>query len=80
MPVQALGQHFHPTLGRPTKELYSIAGLLFLQETFNWTNPGAPGSKPICFAVTFSSPPISNAGNVKTSRNIRRLRRRVPSV
>ena len=41
MPVQALGQHFHPTFGRPTKELYSIAGLLFLQETFNWTNAEA---------------------------------------
>jgi hypothetical protein len=41
MPVQALGQHFHPTFGRPTKELYSIAGLLFLQETFDWTNAEA---------------------------------------
>jgi hypothetical protein len=41
MPVQALGQHYHPTLGRPTKELYSIAGLLFVQETFDWTNAEA---------------------------------------
>ena len=41
MPVQALGQHYHPTLGQPTKELYSIAGLLFLQETFDWTNADA---------------------------------------
>jgi hypothetical protein len=41
MPVQALGQHYHPTLGRPTKELYSIAGLLFIQETFDWTNAEA---------------------------------------
>ena len=41
MPVQAIGQHYHPTLGQPTKELYSIAGLLFLQETFDWTNAEA---------------------------------------
>jgi hypothetical protein len=37
MPARQLAQHFHPTLGRPTKELYSIAGLLFLQETHNWS-------------------------------------------
>jgi hypothetical protein len=41
MPAHALGQHYHPTLGQPTKELYSIAGLLFLQETFDWTNAEA---------------------------------------
>ena len=41
MPAEALGQHFHETQGRPTKELYSIAGLLFLQETFDWTNSQA---------------------------------------
>lgn len=38
MPAQELAQHFHPVLGRPTKELYSIAGLLFLQEVHDWTN------------------------------------------
>ena len=37
MPAQQLAQHFSPTLGRPTKELYSVAGLLFLQEFQNWT-------------------------------------------
>jgi len=26
MPVTALAEHFHPTIGRPTKELYSVAG------------------------------------------------------
>jgi hypothetical protein len=38
MPVRELGQHFDPHFGRPTKELYSVAGLLFLQEMNNWTN------------------------------------------
>ncbi len=37
MPARGLGKHFSPTIGRPTKELYSVAGLLFLQEFQNWT-------------------------------------------
>jgi hypothetical protein len=41
MPVKQLGEHFHPVMGRPTKELYSVAGLLFLQEVFGWTNDQA---------------------------------------
>jgi hypothetical protein len=39
MPVRQIGAHFHPTFGRPTKELYSMAGLMLLQELNNWTNP-----------------------------------------
>jgi hypothetical protein len=38
MPVRQIGEHFHPTFGRPTKELYSMAGLMLLQELNNWTN------------------------------------------
>lgn len=38
MPAKELGEHFHPTMGRPTKELYSVAGLIFLQEFQDWTN------------------------------------------
>ena len=41
MPARELGQHFHPTMGRPTKELYSVAGLIYLQEFNNWTNAEA---------------------------------------
>lgn len=37
MPVKNLAVHFDPVMGRPTKELYSVAGLLFLQEFQNWT-------------------------------------------
>jgi hypothetical protein len=36
MPAHELGKHFSATYGRPTKELYSVAGLLFLQEFQNW--------------------------------------------
>jgi len=35
MPVQELGSHFHPTLGCSTKELYGMAGTIFLKEMFN---------------------------------------------
>src|SRR5271156_954328 len=41
MPAKRLGKHFDPIMGRPTKELYSVAGLLFLQEFQNWTNAEA---------------------------------------
>jgi Transposase DDE domain len=38
LPAQELGEHFHPSNGRPTKELFSIAGLMFLQESNDWTD------------------------------------------
>jgi len=41
MPVDKLGDKLHPILGRPSKELYSVAGLLFLQELKGWTNDDA---------------------------------------
>ena len=41
MPVKQLGTHFHPTMGRPTKDLYCVAGLVFLQESNGWTNAQA---------------------------------------
>ncbi|MFH1687222.1 MAG: transposase [bacterium] len=37
MPVGRIAARFHPTLGCPTKELYSMAGLIFLKEFFNLT-------------------------------------------
>jgi hypothetical protein len=37
LPVEILRQHFHPHRGRPTRELYSMAGLLLLMEMFDWT-------------------------------------------
>ena len=41
MPVEPIREHFDPALGRPTKELYSIAGLLLIKEFMNWTKPEA---------------------------------------
>jgi hypothetical protein len=37
MPIDELGSHFSKSLGAPTKELYSMAGLVFLADFFGWT-------------------------------------------
>lgn len=37
MPVDDIGQSFSMDFGRPTKEHYSICGLILLQEYFGWT-------------------------------------------
>ena len=37
MPVGELAQNFSRQLGAPTKELYSMAGLVFLADFFDWT-------------------------------------------
>src|SRR3954453_17931360 len=36
MPVPQLGSHFSDSMGAPTKELYSMAGLVFLADFFTW--------------------------------------------
>ena len=37
LPVAKLSEHFHPSLGTRTKELYSMAGLVFLADFHGWT-------------------------------------------
>jgi hypothetical protein len=37
MPVGKIAEHFNPTMGCPTKELYSMAGAIFLKEFFDLT-------------------------------------------
>ena len=44
MPADALAAHFHDVIGRPTKELYSVAGLLLIKEFMNWSNERAADS------------------------------------
>jgi len=41
LPVARLSEHFHPSLGAPTKELYSMAGLVFLADFHGWTSQQA---------------------------------------
>ena len=37
MPVKKIGKHFHPVRSCPTKELYGMAGTIFLKEFFHCT-------------------------------------------
>jgi hypothetical protein len=41
MPVPELAQHFSASLGAPTKELYSMAGLVFLADFHGWNSQEA---------------------------------------
>ena len=41
LPAQEIANHFNPDNGRPTKELYSMAGLILLKEFKNWTTTEA---------------------------------------
>jgi len=41
MPAGKLAEHFDPQMGRPTKELYSVAGMLFIMEFRNLTHEEA---------------------------------------
>ena len=54
MPVRALSRHFHPRLGRPTQELYSMAGLILLMEFRNWTKEQAVWAYRFHFDVHYA--------------------------
>jgi hypothetical protein len=41
LPADKLAEHFDPVMGRPTKELYSMAGLVLIKEFKNWTGSEA---------------------------------------
>lgn len=41
LPAQEISKHFNVDTGRPTKEIYSMAGLLLLKEFRNWTTSEA---------------------------------------
>src|SRR3954465_2555156 len=44
MPVAQLGSHFSDAMGAPTKELYSMAGLVFRADFFGWNAQEAIGA------------------------------------
>ena len=37
LPVPDLAKNFDPVMGAPTKELYSMAGLVYLTDFYDWT-------------------------------------------
>lgn len=63
MPAEELGNHFDELIGRPTKELYSMSGLILLKEFHNWTTEQAVDAylydQRIHFALNMGSDNIS---------------------
>ena len=58
MPVGELAENFSRELGAPTKELYSMAGLVFLADFFGWTAQEAV--EVYIFRSTSSTPSTSS--------------------
>ena len=54
MPVDAMAEHYDPAIGRPTKELYSMAGLLLIKELMNWTREQALDSYSFSMNVHYA--------------------------
>ena len=48
LPAKIVAGEFHPTMGRPAKELYSAAGLTFIMEFQDWTKEEAVGLRHRC--------------------------------
>lgn len=73
MPVDMIEGRFHEYLGRPTKELYSVCGLVFLMEFQDWTAEEAADAYMFDHRVHFAL----NLGHdllSMTSRTIERYR------
>jgi hypothetical protein len=54
MPAGKQAEHFDPTMGRPTKELYSMAGLLFIMEFRNLTHEEAADASMFSVDVQYA--------------------------
>jgi len=63
MPAEELGAHFDESIGRPTKELYSMAGLVLMKEFHNWTTEQAVDAylydQRVHYALNFGSDNVS---------------------
>jgi len=54
MPAGELGEHFDPEIGRPTKELYSMAGLLLIKEFKNLNSEQAADTYMFDVAIQYA--------------------------
>jgi hypothetical protein len=54
LPAEQLGQHFDAEFGRPSKELYAMAGLLLLAEFRDWTIDQAAAAWSFDASVQFA--------------------------
>jgi hypothetical protein len=77
MPAGTLAEHFDPVMGRPSKELYSMSGLIFLAEYFDWTKDEALNA--YCFHMdvhyALNLEPVAQDMSIRTlERNIARFK------
>jgi len=71
MPVDLIQDRFHESMGRPTKELYSMCGLVFLMEFQDWTTEAAAAAYMFDQRVHFAL----NLGHDRLSMTTRTIER-----
>ena len=71
LPASEIANHFNPTFGRPTKELYSIAGLLLIKEFMDWTEEEAANAYMFNVDIQYAL----NLGRDNISMSVRTLQR-----
>ncbi len=73
MPATALADRFHESMGAPTKELYSVAGLMFIMEFQNWTVQQAVDAYMLDIGVHYALN-LDPGGQSMSSRTVERYR------
>jgi len=73
LPADALADKFHESMGAPTKELYSMAGLMFIMEFKNWTAEEAADAYMFDVGVQYALN-LDPAGQSLSSRTVERYR------
>jgi len=76
MPATQLGGHFHASFGRPTKELHSMAALVFIMEFKNWTLDDAVDAYTFNNGIHFALH-LPNRHNYLCTRTLEEYRRLV---
>jgi len=71
LPVNEIATHFSPDQGRPTKELYSMAGLLLIKEFMDWTEEEAANAYMFNAEIQYAL----NLGRDNISMSVRTLQR-----
>ncbi len=74
MPVEVLAAKRHKTMGCPSKELYSVAGLMLVRESMNWTHEEAAEQYNLNIGVQYALN-IAPGGASISSRTLRRYQR-----
>jgi len=74
MPADALADSFDESMGAPTKELYSMAGLMFIMEFRDWTAQRAAEAYMLDAGIQYALNLIP-AGVSMSSRTVERYRR-----